>query len=182
MTEHEKFQYGKLAGKLIQENPNYSRGALDVLAGDLGISEAAKGFIEGAYSSEKGLEIAANVYTKSFNEEFGKLKTSEAYTWYEPTLGDLDASEKDKLKNAFTKEDIDLNAVQKEYQKAAFTLQAPEGMFDDAAKNAARDTLNKYQEIMALKESFDQYKFESLRERAIKASGKREFKDLASKL
>lgn len=182
MAEHEKFQYGKLAGNLMKENPAYAKGALDVLAGDLGLTDAAKGFIEGAYASEDGLKVAANVYTKSFDEEFGKLKTSDAFSWYESTLGDLDASEKDKIKNAFTKEDVDLNTVQKEYQKAAFTLQAPEGMFDDAAKDAARDTLKKYQEIMALKESFDQYKFESLRERAVKASGKREFKDLASKL
>jgi hypothetical protein len=182
MTEHEKFQYGKLAGKLLSENPNYARGSLDVLAGDLGISDAAKGFIEGAYASEKGLEVAAKVYSKSFDDEFGKLKTSEAYSWYEPTLEGVDASEKDKLKNAFTKEDLDLNSVQKEYQKAAFTLQAPEGMFDDKAKNAAKDTFKKYQEIMALKESFDQYKFEALRDRAVKAAGKREFKDLASRL
>lgn len=182
MAEHEKFQYGKLAGRLLGENPSYAKGALDVLAGDLGISEAAKGFIEGAYSSEKGLEVAATVYTKSFDDEFGKLKTSEAYAWYEPTLEGLDASEKDKLKNAFTKEDLDLNGVEKEYQKAFSTLKAPEGMFDDAAKNAAKDTLRKYQEIMELNKLFDQYKFESLRERAVKASGKREFKDLASKL
>lgn len=182
MAEHEKFQYGKLAGNLIEENPAYAKGALDVLAGDLGLTDEAKGFIEGAYTSEEGLKKAAEVYTNSFNEEFEKLKTSDAFSWYESTLSGLDDAERDKLKNAFTKEDVDFETINKEYQKAAFTIQAPEGMFDDAAKNAAKDTLKKYQETIQLKQAFDQYKFESLRDRAVKASGKREFKDLASKL
>jgi len=182
---NDKFAYGALAQRFLQskENAKYTTGALDILAKEgLGLSDDAKGFIKGAYSSEKGIETAANIYGSNFTEEMSKTKPSELSSWYNPILSDIDEKDKKTINAVFSKQTETFGEIMKKAQFASYKINAPEGMFKDNEVEKAKETLKNYTEFFQVKETLDDYKFESLREKAINATRTEDLKGLAAKL
>lgn len=182
---NEKFAYGALAQRFLQseENYKYTTGALDVLAKEgLGLSDDAKGFIKGAYSSQKGIETAANIYATSFADEMGKAKSSELANWYNPILSGIEDKDKKAITDILSKQTETVGEIMKKSQIASYKIKAPEGMFKDEEIEKAKKTLKDYNEFFQVTQALDDYKFESLREKAVNATRDQELTGLVAKL
>ena len=134
---NDKFAYGALAGRFLQneETAKYATGALDILAKEgLGLSDDAKGFIEGAYSSPKGIETASSIYAGNFAQEMNKAKSSELASWYNPILSGLEDNEKKAINAVLSKQTETVGEIMKKAMNAQYITQAPEGMFKEEEK------------------------------------------------
>ena len=88
MIEFNKYVNGELAANMLRNRTDfkYVKGALDVLANDLDLSEEAKGFIEGAYRSRQGIETASMVYAKMHNDGVSEAKGEDFKEWFGENL------------------------------------------------------------------------------------------------
>ena len=182
---NDKFAYGILAQRFLRnkETADYATGALDILAKEgLGLSEEAKGFIEGAYSSQEGIETASNIYAGNFANEMGKAKPSELTSWYNPVLSSIEDADKKTILSTLSKQTETVADIEKKYMEAQYKTNAPKGMFKDEEVTKAKDTLKNYNEFFQVKGTLDNFKFESLREKAVNATRDRKLTGLASKL
>ena len=189
--DFEKYQYAGLAASLAgsKENAQYIPGALEVLAGDkgLGWGEEALGFIRGTQASEKGIETAINVYNQKFQEKRGKYKPIDLAKWYHSVLTDLGDTEKTQILTTLEKHDETIKDIKKKFKIALRVVQSQE---DDDLKDEytpeqiseAKDTLEKYNGIINLMATLDNYKFEELRSDAVEATRKGSLEDLVKNL
>lgn len=184
--EYQRYQQALVAATLwnSRESKKYSNGSLEALAGKKGLNlgEEALGFVAGTQASEKGMETAIGVYHEKFQEELGKQKLGDLGLWYNPILEGLEDNEKSKLLKALSKYDITIGNLKKEVQEASWILEAPEGKVDEKEREAAKETLKKYEETVKVFDILNSYKVESLRPEAVNATRIQELKGLAKKL
>jgi len=189
--DFEQYQYAGLAASLAgsQEGAQYIPGALEVLAGDKGLKlgEEALGFIRGTQASKEGIETAINVYNQKFHDERGKYKPIDLAKWYDSVLTDLEDTEKTKILTALEKHDETLKDIKKKFKIA---LRVVESQEDDDLKDEytpeqrseAKETIEKYKDVLDVMATLDNYKFEELRPDAVETTKKRSLESLVKKL
>ena len=182
--DFQRYQYGALAGDLLEQGSKYVTGALEVLAGEKGLDlgEEAEGFIRGTQSSEEGVKTAIQIYNAKFQKKFGENDISSLGSWYDPVLRGLDKEGKDKILEVLGKHDISISGLREEITKAAYILKAPKELFAEDKKDKAKEVLKRYQEVAQVLNTLDSYKMETLRPDAVNATRVTELKGLASKL
>jgi len=189
--DFEQYQYAGLAASLAEskENSQYVSSALEVLAGTkgLGWGEEALGFIRGTQASPEGIKTATEVYNQKFHEERGKYKPIDLAKWYDSVLTDLGDTEKAKILTALEKHDETIKDIKKKFKIALRVVQSQE---DDDLKDEytpgqiseAKDTLEKYNGVLKIMATLDNYKFEELRQDAVKVTKEGSLEDLVKNL
>jgi len=185
--EFERYAYGSAAAQLASDKASsrYAGGALEVLAGKKGVNlgEEAEGFIIGTLASPKGIQDASENYNGKFNKYRGEIKVGDLGEWYGSTLTGLNATEKAKILAEFDKfKDKNLGAILKKATNASYQLEDPDNNFNKEVKNKATDTLKKYANLLNMMDILDNYKNEEMRPDAVKATRKKDLKNLTSKL
>lgn len=186
-SDFERFQYGYLAASLLGkgEDSKYVQGSLELLAGKegLNLSEDAQGFVQATFASDESIQTATGIYGNQFQDKLKGVSVSEYYSWYNPQLAGLDDADKkrfDSAMDAFKGEKV--GEINKKIRLATTKLKAPQGDYSDAEIDEARKTYQKYEKYLAVTQTLDGYKFESLKSNAVDAARKKELKTLASKL
>lgn len=186
--DFQRYQYAGLAASLAasREGTMYVPGALEVLAGEKGLNlgEEALGFIKGTQASKEGIATAINVYAKKFQDERGKYKPVELSDWYASVLKGLKKEEKAKILTALGVHNESLKGINEKYDRASYIASddAPEGIFTSDQIDGAKKALKKYEDLMALLNILDNYKFEELRQDAVEVTRKNSLEALAKKL
>jgi hypothetical protein len=187
MADLNKFAYGALATDMLQkrEDDKYVKGSLDALADRLDISEAGKGFIEGAYANHGSLKIAAEVYGNQHQKEMEGVKGEDFKNWYQEggIFEGLSDADKATFEAKLTEHgDEDYSSISKKVRLASAKTNAPEGDYTPEEVVEARETLEKYQNFVITNNELQDFKLQSLRVDAVGFARKRHLKDLASKL
>lgn len=186
--DFQKYQYAGLAASLArsEEGAKYVSGALQVLAGDQGLKlgEEALGFIRGTQASEEGIKTAINVYNKKFQEERGKYKPVDLAKWYDSVLNGLEYTEKTKISIALGKNNETLKDILEKVRKAEYILnyKTQDDLFTSEQRSEAKETMEKYNEVLNIMATLDNYKFEELRPDAVEATRKGSLEDLVKTL
>jgi len=186
--DFEKYQYAGLAASLArsEESVKYVSGALEVLAGDKGLKlgEEALGFIKGTQASEEGIKTAINVYNKKFQEERGKYKPVDLAKWYDSVLSGLEYTEQAKISIALAKHNETLKDISEKVRKATYIInyKAQDDLFTSEQRSEAKETIEKYKDVLDVMATLDNYKFEELRSNAVEATRKRSLEDLVKTL
>lgn len=182
----EKYQYGALAEMLrnTKESQRFAPGALEVLAGKKGLNlgEEAEGFVQGAMSTPKGIEIATQTYNGAFNKKRDEYKPAQLASWYMPVLAGLDKAEVDKILGVLNQHDETLAQIKATYKRASYLANAPEGVLDTKQIGPAKEIAEEYGNILSVLAVLDSYKFETFRGEAVGATRVKELKGLAAKL
>lgn len=186
--DFQKYQYAGLAASLAtsKEGAKYVPGALQVLAGDQGLKlgEEALGFIRGTNITKEGIKEAINVYYQKFQDERNKYKPVNLVDWYDSVLNGLEYTEKGKILIALGKNNETIGSISEKVREAMYTLSdtAPKNMFTSEQKSEAKETIEKYKDVLDIMETLDNYKFEELRSDAVEATRKRSLEDLVKTL
>lgn len=172
--EFEKYAFGALAKQLYERGEKaYAAGALEALAGKdgLDLGEEAQGFIQGAYASENGIQTAIQIYQQTFAEKRGQEKIKDLFSWYNPILGNATSQQSANIQTIF---DVDetLGDVTNKVLEAQHILSSPQGMFNQAEIDAAKDTANKYQGVVELLGQLDNFMYEDMRPVAVSRARK----------
>lgn len=186
MADLNKFAYGALAENMRNKrvDDKYVKGSLDALADNLGFSDTAKGFIEGAYMSRQGLEMATTTYAQEHEKEMQTVTGTNLKDWYTgDVLDGLSDVDKASFNNALEKHGAEtFGDISRQYRLAATKVNAPEGDYTEAEVTAARDIIEKYQTFMIANNELQDFKLEGIRANTLPFARKRHLKDLASKL
>ena len=167
-----KFKYAGLAIHFLESGEEkYVLGAMDALTEDLGLSDDAKGFIEGAYSSEQGIQTALQIYGKHYGESFNKLTGNEIAKHYESTLKDFDEQNAKKIKSLLEKQTNNLEKITEESEKLSYAIKYG-GLSEEEKENKLK-SLEEFKTYSTLRKELDNYKMEELRSKAVKLSKKR---------
>ncbi|MFH1311070.1 MAG: hypothetical protein ABIH65_01555 [Nanoarchaeota archaeon] len=187
--DFEKYQYGALAARLYnsKESNMYAPSALEVLAGKdgLNLGEEALGFIRGTQASDKGIQTAIGVYAGQFEQKRGQYNLSELLNkWYSPVLAGLDKTDIDKIRSKLGESKETYAEINEKYIEAEHVIEGiKKGIKTSEEKIAdAIKTLQKYEEIKKIVDILDDYKFESLRTKAVDVSRIQDLKGLASRI
>jgi hypothetical protein len=188
-SSFEKYQYGALAARLAssKENAKYVSSALEMLAGSKGLNlgeEALKFHNSFGPFNEKQIQGAINVYAGEFQKERGKYKPIDMAAWYDSVLRDLDKTNKEKILGELSKHGETIGEIMEKYIKAGHDLEGlNKGIkYSEEQISEAKKTIEKYQNIMEILQTLDNYKFEELRPEAVNAARKKDLEGLASNL
>ena len=176
MNDINRYQYGALAARLLGEKQsNYAVGALEQLASDLGVDESAKGFVDAAMSSEKGIEIAIMTYAQKYQEAEGKLTVGQFYNNYKGILENyLGNDEKEILAKKYSGNDTSMKEIQLIISKAQHNLKSP----DEKDRKDAEKAMEKYQDIAGLMQVILDEQYKNLLPKAIERTNKRILENL----
>lgn len=186
--DFQKYQYAGLAANLAgsREGAMYVPGALEVLAGEKGLKlgEEALGFIRGTLASKEGIQTAIKTYAEKFEEKRGEYKPADLTDWYDSVLTDLGEEEREKIEGALKEHDEPLKSINEKYERASYIASddAPKGIFTPDQIADAKKTLKKYENLVTVLATLDNYKFEELRPDAVEATKKKNLEALAKKL
>ena len=184
MPELNKFAYGALAGKMLNERADdkYVKGSLDALAHSLDLSEEAKGFIEGAYRSKQGIQTAVEVYSKSFREEMNTATGTDLKNWYAENMFEgLSDTDRLTLETKLTTHgDQTYGDISRQYRLAATKANAPEGDYTPEEVAAAREVAAQYQDFIVVNQELEEFKLESIRSEAINFGRRRALRELVN--
>ena len=187
IADMQRYKYGGLAAKFLKENPALSIGSLEQLASDLGIEDSARGFIEGAASSEEGIKRATSVYYTKYQEAKEDTNIKELYNFYEDEfiktyIGNIKST---KLKDEINKHSRKkLKDIVNEAKKAKYILDGEESgvTYTPAVIQDAKDTLDKYKKTMSILAFAEEAYFERLRASASQRTFKKMFEEIADKI
>lgn len=187
LEDFTKYQYGALAARLAQSKEgDYAQSALEVLAGanGLNLGEEALGFVKGAMASKDGINTATNIYNGKFEEKRKAYKPLELAGWYSSVLSDLGEDERKAILMSLGEHDETLESITQKIEEARYIIKAPEksGLVTPEQRVQAVKTIKKYNNVYAVLQTLDKYKFESLRPDAVNATRKSELNGLAKKL
>lgn len=175
-----------LAAKMLEgrEDVKFVKGALDAFAHDAGFSDLAKGFIEGAYRSKEGIQMATKVYSEAQRKEMESVTGADLHTWYSTdVLSGLSPADAATFQAKLTAHGTETYGdITRAYRKAASIANAPEGDYTAAEVSNARVTIDKYNAFMVAQSELQDFKLESLRASTLDFARKRHLKDLASRL
>lgn len=194
----EPYQYAALAARLMagsDDDKRYVPATLENLLGSKGMNIGAEGLRAmkafGALDmvDEEGhpdpnavnkIQRGIMTYAVEFEKARGKLSPADLAGWYMPALNGS-VEDKKKINDYLGQYKESSEKIITALAKAQHTLKTPGGISDEE-KAKAEGTIKKYNNIMALIQTLDKYKFEDLKGTVVQATRKQELKDLASKL
>jgi len=177
------YQYANVAGRLAssKETVPFAKGALERLASDfekiLGENkELLDGFKAGALASPEGIAGTINIYNGKYQKALDGLDFNEFYDVragiLKSILGEKKAEEAKAVFEKYNGQTI--GSIRKKMEQAEYILnpEAPEGMFDEEKKKAAKKTKEKLEPIYKLFTLLEQRNYEELKNGATKSTYK----------
>jgi len=183
-----RYQGAGLAASLArsEEGQRYLSGALEQLAEDMGVSESARGFIDGALSSDEGIKAVLGSYGQKYQESKNSLNVGELFSSYEDVLNSYLENQEDSAKimgevNKYSEENY--GNIMKKIFSAKHVIDG-EGKYDfsNDEKESAKRTIEQYGNLVEILGTLESARFESLRLKAVEKTNKLKFKQIASKL
>jgi hypothetical protein len=176
----DKFKYGKVAKALFnQEDPSISRASLEQLASDMGISDSAKGFIQGTYEGgPRSIATAAQTYADQYEEAFGEGTGTDLLNHYTTNIDSyLPNTEATKVKSEFGKySSRTFKNIKEEFDKNKYISEDKFGNFTDNEKENAKDKMKELAPILSYIEMLEQIKVTDLASGPQKSALKDQFK------
>lgn len=188
LADLQRYRYGGLAARVLEENPTLAVGALEGLASDFGVNRAYAEGAEAAFrASEEGLKAAVNTYATKYFEARNDCLIDELFNFYDSDfvrsyIGDVKT---DKLKaevNKFSGEKLtDING---KIKKAKYILDGKKNNVTYSATEIkdAEDTLEKYKKATIVMGVVEEVYFERLRATASENVSKHSLNKLADEI
>ncbi len=184
---YQRTMYGGLAGYFTgrKEDQKHVRGALEVLAGKDGVDldEEQLGFMKGALSTKESTQNTGKIYARQYLQALGTQKVSDLAKFYAPILSGIDGKAVARIGKVLEKfGDETRRSIENAFGKAQYVLEDQFGVFSDEQKADAQETIKKYEPIMAVFATLDEYTFEGLRPKAVDRTRKSDLEALAKQI
>lgn len=180
-----QYEYGALAGRLLERDPGLASQSLLLLNEELNIDGATRELLDKAvYDNKEGIKKAAEIYSGRYSEIRDSLTVGELLPYYDDILNYLERGED----NTVIKEELEkfsgekLGDIHEELRKASYLLQGVEERLYDASKKEkddAKATMKKYGDLMTIFQVLENAKLEQLRPKVVERHTKRNLEALA---
>lgn len=144
-----RYQYANVAARLASDEKTapFAKGALEKLLEKMDPASRgiADGFVQGAFASEEGMNIAININAGKYQKALGNLDVTQFYELRLKTLnsllGEKEAEESKAVFDKYKGQTID--SIIKKISQADAILKDKTGLFDDKKKEDAKKTMEK---------------------------------------
>ena len=185
--DYDILKYGGLSGYLgsREVDQKHVKSALTILAGPegVGLNENQRGFMEGSLSNDESTQNTGQIYGKQYRKAVGKATVGELAAYYTPLLRGVDKEAVANIAEIMGEvKDRTRGSIEKAYKDAVEARDSKSDKYSPEDKAKARRIIRKFNPVMALFQTFDEYEFEGLRPKAVDKTRVSQLKELSDKL